>query len=154
MHKSYPRANPLPFTLSLKQLLCPHWREEHSEQTPDSHVMSRTILRDQKHVCCPLASMYRDFGIHPHPVALWSAVKCHLASAGDPRCGARRPAQLWQGSSCRQTGVSLWGWDPAAAPAHKQHKLTRVCNSRRSVLDRLTVSRQHSAPFCSEVSFC
>ena len=154
MHKSYPQAKPLPFAESLKLLLYPCWREQHSEQSHDSHVISRTILQDQEHVCCPLAPTYRDFGIYPHPIASWCAVKCHFSCPGDRACGARRPSQLWQGCLCRQTSVSLLGWVPITAPAQKQHKLTRVCNSRRSVLDRLTVSRQRSDPFCSEVSFC
>lgn len=154
MHKSYPQAKSLPPAQSLKPLLCPCWRQQHSEQSHDSHVMSRNILQDQEHVCCPLAPTYRGFGIYPHPVASCCAVKCHLPCPGDPACGARRPSQLREGSSCQQTSVSLLDRVLVAAPAQKQHKLTWVCNSRRSVLDRLTVSRQHSDPFCSELSFC
>lgn len=154
MRKSYPQAKPLPLAQSLKLLLCPCWREQHSELSHDSHVMSRTILQDQEHVCCPLTPTYRDFGIYPHPVASWCAVKCRLPCPGDAACGSRRPSQLRQGSTCRQTSVSLSVWLPVAAPAQKQHKLTWVCNSRHSVLDRLTVSRQRSDPFCSEVPFC
>ena len=144
--KVIPKLKGLPLAQSLKLLLWPCWGQQHSEQSHDSHCMCRTVLQDQEHVCCPLAFTYRDFGIYPHPVASWCAMKCHLPSPGDPACGARRSLQLWQGSSCWQTSVSLLGWIPIAARAHKQHKLTQVCNSRLSVLDGLTVSRQRSDP--------
>lgn len=152
MHKSYPQAKVLPLAQSLKLLLCPWWREQHSESQQTLYVLK--YFMGSGACMLSLGSHILRLWDLPPPHSIMVCSKMPFALSGWHCIWSEEAITAMAGfllliKKCLRLGLSSCGHSCSQAAQE-----TWVCNSRCSVLDRLTVSRQHSDPFCSEVSFC